>query len=76
MSPDPKAPHYDIAERLYKFLEQVCPEPRFKTVQRINLRLRIADQMPSPDVTVFDYQAWIDAQASGYPETTPSLSRK
>ncbi len=73
LSPDPKAPHYDICERLHNFLAQVCPEPRFKTVQRINLRLRIADQMPSPDVAVFDYQAWVDAQASGYPETTPFL---
>jgi Uma2 family endonuclease len=73
LSPDPKTPHYDLCERLYKALEQVCPEPKYKVLQRINLRLKSTYQMPSPDVMVIDYGSWIDAQISGYPATTPFL---
>ncbi len=73
LSPDPKAPHYDIAERVYKFLEKVCPEPRYKTLQRLNLRMQSTNQMPSPDIMVIDYALWIEAQTSGYPEASPFL---
>ncbi|MDQ2711117.1 MAG: Uma2 family endonuclease [Acidobacteriota bacterium] len=73
LSPDPKAPHYDIAERVYDFLRQTCREPRYKTLQRLNLLLQSTDQMPSPDVMVIDFAAWIEAQASGYPKTAPFL---
>jgi Uma2 family endonuclease len=71
LSPDPKAPHYDVCERLLKALEQVCPEPKYKVLQRINLRMKSTIQMPSPDLMVIDYQSWIDAQTSGYPAATP-----
>ena len=71
LSPDPKAPHYDVCERLYKALEQVCPEPEYKVLQRINLLLKSTIQMPSPDVMVIDYASWVAAQSSGYPATTP-----
>lgn len=73
LSPEPKAPHYDICERLYEALMQVCPEPNYKVLQRINLRLKSTYQMPSPDVMVIDYASWVDAQSSGYPATTPFL---
>jgi Uma2 family endonuclease len=73
LSPDRKAPHYDLCERIAKFVEQVCPEPAFKVLQRINLRLKTTYEMPSPDVMVIDYSAWVDAQRSGYPTATPFL---
>ncbi len=71
LSPDPKAPHYDVCERLYEALKQVCLEPKYKVLQRINLRLKSTFQMPIPDVMVIDYASWVDAQTSGYPATTP-----
>jgi len=71
LSPDPKAAHYDICERLYEALKQVCPSPDYKVLQRINLRFKSTYQMPSPDVMVIDYASWIDSQSSGYPATTP-----
>ncbi len=71
LSPDPKAPHYDVCERLLEALKQVCPEPDFKVLQRINLRLKSTIQMPSPDLMVIDYPSWVDAQSSGYPAATP-----
>ena len=73
LSPDPKAPHYDVCERLQEALKQVCPEPYYKVLLRINLRLKSTYQMPSPDVMVIAYASWIDAQSSGYPATTPFL---
>lgn len=73
LSPDPKAPHYDVCERLHEALKQVCPEPKYKVLQRINLRLKNTYQMPSPDVMVIDYGSWVDAQSSGYPAVTPFL---
>ena len=74
LSPDPKAPHYDICERLYEALKQVCHEPKYKVLQRMNLRLKSTFQMPSPDVMVIGYPSWVDAQSSGYPATTPFLA--
>ena len=74
LSPDPKAPHYDVCERIYDFLKQVCPASRYKVLQRINLRLKSEVQMPSPDVMVIDYATWVEAQVSGYPQTTPYLA--
>lgn len=73
LSPDPKPPHYDICERVYKFLEQVCPEPTYKVLQRLNLRTQNPFYMPSPDVMVIDYAKWVEAQSGGYPETAPYL---
>lgn len=73
LSPDPKASHYDICERLYEFLKQTCPAPAYKVLQRINLQLKNPYYMPSPDVMVIDYAKWIEAQTSGYPKTTPLL---
>ena len=73
LSPDPKVPHYDVAERIYDFLRQVCPEPRYKTLQRLNLLMKSTEQMPSPDIMVIDYAAWVEAQTSGYPRATPFL---
>jgi Uma2 family endonuclease len=73
LSPDPKALHYDICERIAKFVEQVCPETAFKVLQRINLRLKTTHEMPSPDVMVIDYPAWVEAQHSGCPSATPFL---
>jgi Uma2 family endonuclease len=73
LSPDPKASHYDICERIYKFLEQTCPSSVYKVLQRINLQLKSPYYMPSPDVMVIEYAKWVEAQTSGYPKTTPLL---
>ena len=73
LSPDPKAPHYDVCERIYKFLERTCEEPAYKVLQRINLQMKNPYYMPSPDVMVIDYAKWIEAQTSGYPKATPLL---
>ncbi len=73
LSPGPKAPHYDICERMYEFLKQVCPEPPYKVLQRLNLRTKSPYYMPSPDVMVIEYAKWVEAQSSGYPETAPLL---
>ena len=73
LSPDPKPPHYDICERLAEFLKQVCPPPEFKVIQRMNILLGAAGQMPSPDVAVIPQGAWIAALAGGYPSTIPYL---
>ncbi len=73
LSPDPQASHYDICERIHNFLEQACPEPTYKVLQRLNLQMKSPYYMPSPDVMVIDYAKWVEAQKSGYPKTTPLL---
>ncbi len=55
----PSPARLPLNERIYKFLEQVCPEPRYKVLQRLNLRTKSPYYMPSPDV--MEYGKWVEA---------------